>query len=393
MRLSTTPWAKIKDAEPVELEFDDLEARYPAESTSATTADYRPIKLSLREPPKSERSRRILKAMGIDNERDPRDCLSIRLVYQKKHNKGTVPEGEEWRGLKRIKLTDIGEGEEIQIDLSSAQTAQLAEHLQNLYALATQGITAGVTEKVVVTSDDAALLDELRPLMEGSTEQRDAVLRLIDDVAPGAVELAALKAAHDKQEQALLTFESELHRQDWDEAAWEAFFRRNQWIFGQGLAYQFLTEIQEQAHYGGSDISGKGGQRGDHLMSTVAARRFTVLVDVKTPQAVLVNAKSYRSGVHRVGEDVSGGVSQLQVNCRMWETTGSSSKGNRGIDALTVQPKGILIVGDTGSLTNEDMEISFELFRRGLQNPEILTFDELYERARFFVEHESEAKE
>jgi hypothetical protein len=33
---------------------------------------------------------------------------------------------------------------------------------------------------------------------------------------------------------------------------------------------------------------------------------------------------------------------------------------------------------------------TFELFRRNITSPEILTFDELYERAKFIVEQESE---
>lgn len=35
---------------------------------------------------------------------------------------------------------------------------------------------------------------------------------------------------------------------------------------------------------------------------------------------------------------------------------------------------------------NEEQFVSFELFRRQLTAPEIITFDELYERARFIVE-------
>ena len=34
---------------------------------------------------------------------------------------------------------------------------------------------------------------------------------------------------------------------------------------------------------------------------------------------------------------------------------------------------------------NEEKYSSFELFRRNIQNPEIITFDELYERATYIV--------
>ena len=36
---------------------------------------------------------------------------------------------------------------------------------------------------------------------------------------------------------------------------------------------------------------------------------------------------------------------------------------------------------------NEDKITCFELYRRNLTSPEIVTFDELLERARYIVEH------
>jgi hypothetical protein len=36
---------------------------------------------------------------------------------------------------------------------------------------------------------------------------------------------------------------------------------------------------------------------------------------------------------------------------------------------------------------NKDKLRSFELLRKNTTNPEIITFDELYERARFIVHH------
>lgn len=64
-----------------------------------------------------------------------------------------------------------------------------------------------------------------------------------------------------------------------------------------------------------------------------------------------------------------------------------------GEEALfNYDPRAFLVVGslsqfktDTG--INEQKFRSFELFRRNTRRPEILTFDELYERARFIVEH------
>ena len=59
---------------------------------------------------------------------------------------------------------------------------------------------------------------------------------------------------------------------------------------------------------------------------------------------------------------------------------------------MEIQPESFLVIGslnefltDTG--VNEDKLRSFELFRKNIISPEIITFDELYERARFIVEY------
>ena len=62
-----------------------------------------------------------------------------------------------------------------------------------------------------------------------------------------------------------------------------------------------------------------------------------------------------------------------------------------GVDA-PVQPKAILVVGSLTEFEAEQRRInkekfrSFELFRANTASPEIITFDELYERCRFIVE-------
>ena len=58
-------------------------------------------------------------------------------------------------------------------------------------------------------------------------------------------------------------------------------------------------------------------------------------------------------------------------------------------------PKSFLVVGSLKEFVGEhgvnaERYRSFELFRRNTLSPEIITFDELYERARFIVhQHET----
>lgn len=93
-----------------------------------------------------------------------------------------------------------------------------------------------------------------------------------------------------------------------------------------------------------------------------------------------------------ISGDVAGGVAQVLSNCRTWEIEGSQTADNRELleqnQRYTIQPKGILVIGHTSQLDTIAKRTSFELFRRNLQNPEIITFDELLERASHLLLNE-----
>jgi hypothetical protein len=63
-----------------------------------------------------------------------------------------------------------------------------------------------------------------------------------------------------------------------------------------------------------------------------------------------------------------------------------------GEELFVVQPRSYLVVGTLSEFTadrgpNLPKYRAFEDYRRNLRQPEILTFDELYERAKFIVDH------
>ena len=60
--------------------------------------------------------------------------------------------------------------------------------------------------------------------------------------------------------------------------------------------------------------------------------------------------------------------------------------------AYLCQPKSYVVIGHLGQFVgekgvNQEQFTSFELFRRQCTNPEIITFDELFQRAQFIVHH------
>lgn len=105
-----------------------------------------------------------------------------------------------------------------------------------------------------------------------------------------------------------------------EEAAWQYFFSKNEWIFGYGLKYCYLNSITDQPDYGGRNFEGSGAQRGDYLMNSEATVKFTVLVEIKKPTTPLVKNELYRAGVWKLDPELLWDVSQIQVNCKTWET-------------------------------------------------------------------------
>ena len=71
----------------------------------------------------------------------------------------------------------------------------------------------------------------------------------------------------------------------------------------------------------------------------------------------------------------------------------TDSSGNpTGEEIYNYQPKSFLIIGSLEEFTtengiNKDKYRSFELFRRNTSNPEIITYDELFERAKYIVKN------
>lgn len=61
-----------------------------------------------------------------------------------------------------------------------------------------------------------------------------------------------------------------------------------------------------------------------------------------------------------------------------------------GEELFNIEPKSLLVLGSlqqfkVSTSINEGKLRSFELFRRNTRHPEIMTFDELFQRARYIV--------
>lgn len=182
---------------------------------------------------------------------------------------------------------------------------------------------------------------------------------------------------------------------------WQNFFERNQWIFGYGLSYIFTTGLDgrslQQTIRGSSLIA--PGKIPDGIMKSRAAVSALCLVEIKKSSTQLLRENQYRSGTWAPSTELSGAVAQCQESLRAAADTFEThhhftdEQGNpTGEELMSVQPRSFLVVGSlkqfqTENGINSARYQAFEGFRRNLRQPEILTFDELYERARFIVDH------
>ena len=124
-------------------------------------------------------------------------------------------------------------------------------------------------------------------------------------------------------------------------------------------------------------------------------------VEIKRHDTPLLAARPYRPAAWPPSDEVSGAVSQMQATVQAAvENLGrklvpEDDEGNpTGETLFNVQPRAFLVVGSldefhTPAGLNEAKVRSFELYRRNVVRPELLTFDELLARAKFIVEHKA----
>ncbi len=183
------------------------------------------------------------------------------------------------------------------------------------------------------------------------------------------------------------------------EAVWQNLLEENPWILGVSLAGQILTSWSEEKLeqvVAGFSISGPG-KRTDALMHTSGQIRALVFAEIKHHETDLLG-EEYRSGAWAPSSELSKGVAQVQktihlasrqIGGRLPETDETGAE--TGEHTYLVRPRSFLILGSLQQFrgargVHRAKYESFELYRRNLYEPEVITFDELLTRAEWHVE-------
>lgn len=188
-----------------------------------------------------------------------------------------------------------------------------------------------------------------------------------------------------------------------DEGVWQNFFESNQWIFGYGLsliACEALDGEKLEKFATGASIFTGAGKRSDAVMRSKGFISSLVFGEIKTPAAPLLEKEAYRKpDVYQTSRELNGAVAQVQKTAekairqisadihRLYDADGTPTD----IQVSSIRPKRVVVLGNLEQLAvdgnpNPEKTSAFEHYRNSIHDVEIMTFDELYERARFIVE-------
>lgn len=191
-----------------------------------------------------------------------------------------------------------------------------------------------------------------------------------------------------------------INKEDGDEAVWQKFFEKNTWILGYGLDYIFNSELDSkklEQVTSGSDFKAKG-KRTDALLKSQGAINSLCFCELKlSTHPLLKDVKnSYRGESWQISDQLSGAIAQVHRTVqKAVKEIASKTEIKNSEDYLTGEelylynPKSFILIGNLNEFIkegkiNEIKYSSFEMFRKNLKNTEILTFDELYQRA-FYI--------
>lgn len=179
-----------------------------------------------------------------------------------------------------------------------------------------------------------------------------------------------------------------------EETIWHHFLKENDWILGLNADVYFINEFLDEQKVGQEDSKGAGSPQTD----MIGISDFTTLIELKHSNTEIFKKKKSkgRANTFDFTSDFIEGISQCLGQKFAFEKAYEykdfiKEDGSRfdKIRVQTVDPKSIFIIGnkkkefpiDENDNENLLKNAILQRFRRNNRNIDILTFDELFERA------------
>lgn len=250
-----------------------------------------------------------------------------------------------------------------------------------------EDISTKAGPKAIIDASDRGIIERIRNMPDG---QRIGLLRAMQETLTEE-EINILLG----RKQGLEEYEKHMQLGDWSEAQWQDFFEREQWVFGYGLDYRVMRQFGREVTVGGGGTDNQNKPVIDFLMSFTD---YTVLVEIKKPDTpIFRSSRGGRAGTWEFTPEFMSAVSQIIEQKAEWLSFAQTGEhynkaGTEVLSARTRNAKSILVIGSREEFSRSGnpradnvMRDTFELFRRENRSIDIVTFDELLERAKFIT--------
>ena len=331
-------------------------------------------------------------------------ALCLRVSSQRK-NQVTALVSQDTKGIKRLsfqsyRMTRDGflGSEKNEFTFLSNEWERLKSFLRQIEfvdlsnedAFQIEDISTQHGKKALIDASDAGLVSFIKGL---TGDQRDDLLKSLQGSLT-AEEINILLG----RKQGLAEFEEQMQLGEWSELDWQNFFEREQWVFGYGLDYRIMKQFDREMVVGGAGTDNQNKPTVDFLGTFTD---YTVLVEIKKPDTpIFKERRGGRAGTWDFSPDFMSAVSQILEQKAEWLSFSQhgdhfNKDGTERLAARTRNAKSILVIGckdefdDPFKVRESDLKRdTFELFRRENRTIDIITYDELLDRARFITRND-----
>lgn len=367
--------------------------RIRVDSTSKATAQANDVVLR-----ETLTTRLIFRPLLVDNVHDQEASVKGEFIFQRKI------QADSWEDHKDLNLTQLKASEWVKIELKSIELLHFYQSLSNLYEIYKQeGIPTGGREFIPADYGLGSLLatgdEELATLLnENPDNGSELLLRLLHWFAQIGLseqvvqQLENLELANLQELTALAGLTTlkacyriwEENEGNSEEEFWQKTFSNYSFILSQVFAHPVVI-AEEKAYVGGKNIGNVGGNIVDFLSQNDISKN-AVLVEIKTPQTKLLGSR-YRKNTYEISGQLSGGIVQVSNYKHSLVSEFASLQRDRPYELESFEPLCVVIAGNYRTqIDDPDKRRSFELFRSHLQGVQIITYDELFGKVRFFID-------
>lgn len=359
-------------------------------STSRSTAEADPIVVRIKDT-----VRLVFLPVILDNAREPDACVKGTFVYQKK------TKGDEWENIKELNLNSLRSGEGVQLEIRSSELLLLLRRLADIYRIhRREGIQFGSTRYVKISDqfsqlekvsekdlsdflkvNQSAGVELFRRLSAwlSKVEDQESLLKSLESFDSKSLKQLHIIAGLGSLRRSLATWEA--FKTNADEEFWQKELTENSLLLSQVFAYPVVL-LKGKAYVGGKSYENQGGNIVDFLFKNELTDN-AVLIEIKTPVTPLIG-KKYR-GVYNVSEELTGSIIQVSNYANsITQDYHALTRTCRKFEAF--KPHCLVIAGNCSvELGDSDKRKSFELFRRGLKDVDVVTYDELFGKVDNFI--------